>query len=60
MKLSGCDIDERDLIRSAIRNASGAEQIPLQARAFRWALVRDTLVLAPALPARFAAVRFRP
>lgn len=41
MKLSGCDIDERDLIRSAIRNLQGPSKYRSKHGQFRWALVRD-------------------
>lgn len=38
MRLSGCDIEERDLIRQVIRNLKG----PSKYGTPRWALVRDT------------------
>ncbi|MBJ2318600.1 hypothetical protein JFT37_08745 [Pseudomonas fluorescens] len=41
MKLSGCDIDERDLIRSAIRNLKGPSKYRSKYGQYRWALVRD-------------------
>ncbi|MEW5700281.1 hypothetical protein [Pseudomonas synxantha] len=41
MKLSGCDIDERDLIRSAIRSLKGPSKYRYKHGQYRWALVRD-------------------
>jgi hypothetical protein len=42
MKLSGCDIDERDLIRQAIRNVKGPSKYRSKYGVPRWSLVRDT------------------
>jgi len=41
MKLSGCDIEERDLIRSAIRNLQGPSKYRTKYGTPTWALVRD-------------------
>ena len=42
MRLSGCEIDERDLIRQAIRNVKGPSKYRSKYGAPRWSLVRDT------------------
>lgn len=42
MKLCGCEIDERDLIASAIRSLKGPSKYRSKYGAPRWALVRDT------------------
>jgi len=41
MKLSGCEIEERDLIRQVIRNLKGPSKYRSKHGQFRWALVRD-------------------
>lgn len=41
MKLSGCEIEERDLIRSVIRNLRGPSKYRTKYGQYRWALVRD-------------------
>lgn len=42
MKLSGCEIEERDLIRQVIRNLQGPSRYRSKYGTPRWALVRDT------------------
>lgn len=41
MMLSGCEIEERDLIRQAIRNLKGPSKYRSKYGATRWSLVRD-------------------
>lgn len=45
MRLSGCDIEERDLIRQVIRNLEGPSKYRSKYGAPRWALVRDAFAV---------------
>lgn len=41
LKLSGCEIEEEDLIRQAVRNVRGPSKYRNKYGVPRWALVRD-------------------
>lgn len=45
MLLSGCEIEERDLIRSVIRNLEGPSKYRSKHGVARWVLVRDAFAV---------------
>lgn len=45
MLLSGCEIEERDLIRSVIRNLEGPSKYRSKHGTARWVLVRDAFAV---------------
>lgn len=45
MLLSGCEIEERDLIRRVIRNLKGPSKYRSKHGAARWVLVRDAFAV---------------
>lgn len=45
MKLSGCEIEERDLIRGVIRNLKGPSKYRSKYGVPRWVLVRDAFAV---------------